>query len=106
MTRSEFLTLLDEILQKVRDKFIEKNVSYGAEEDVFHNFRSTARRVIPGQFVDEYEDMYRVLLCYQDKHRVALASLGLEEPEFEERVIDDIVYDVIAIAMKREKGGC
>jgi hypothetical protein len=54
------------------------------------------------KFDSEYEDMYRTMLAYQDKHRVALANLGLDEPEFEERCLDEIVYTLLAIALHRE----
>ena len=102
MTRDDFYPLINEILDKVKKKFTEKNESYGQEGDLFHNFRGTAKRVMQAKFDSEYEDMYRVMLAYQDKHRVALANLGLEEPEFEERCLDEIVYTLLAIALHRE----
>jgi hypothetical protein len=102
MTRSDFYPLLDEIYEKVKEKFAGKNASYGQEQDLFYNFRQTAKRTMQAQFSSEYEDMYRVMLAYQDKHRVALANRGLDEPEFEERCIDEIVYTLLAIALHRE----
>ena len=102
MTRADFYLIMDEIIEKIKKLFSTKNDSYGQEEDLFHNFRRTAERVLPGQFENEYEDMYRVMLTYQDKHRVALANRGLEEPEFEERCLDEIVYTLLAIALHRE----
>ena len=102
MTRDDFYPLMAEMLDNVKKKFTEKNESYGQEEDLFHNFRGTAKRVMQAKFDSEYEDMYRVMLAYQDKHRVALANLGLDEPEFEERCLDEIVYTLLAIALHRE----
>ena len=102
MTRDDFYPLMAEMLDKVKKKFTEKNESYGQESDLFYNFRRTAKRVMQAKFDSEYEDMYRVMLAYQDKHRVALANLGLDEPEFEERCLDEIVYTLLAIALHRE----
>jgi hypothetical protein len=93
---------MEEILEKVKALFSQKNESYGQDQDLFHNFRKTAKRVMQAKFDSEYEDMYRVMLAYQDKHRVALANLGLDEPEFEERCLDEIVYTLLAIALHRE----
>ena len=102
MTRDDFYPLMAEMLDNVKKKFTEKNESYGQESDLFYNFRRTAKRVMQAKFDSEYEDMYRVMLAYQDKHRVALANLGLDEPEFEERCLDEIVYTLLAIALHRE----
>ena len=102
MTRDNFYPLMAEMLDNVKKKFNQKNKSYGQEGDIFHNFRKTAKRVMQSRFESEYEDMYRVMLAYQDKHRVALANLGLDEPEFEERCLDEIVYTLLAIALHRE----
>lgn len=102
MTRSDFYPIMNEVLDKVKKKFTKKNESYGQEEDLFYNFRSTAERVMQARFETKYEDMYRVMLTYQDKHRVALENLGLDEPEFEERCLDEIVYTLLAIALHRE----
>jgi hypothetical protein len=102
MTRDDFYPLMAEMLDNVKKKFNQKNKSYGQESDLFYNFRRTAKRVMQSRFESEYEDMYRTMLAYQDKHRVALANLGLDEPEFEERCLDEIVYTLLAIALHRE----
>ncbi len=81
--------------------FAAKNHSYGADDDVFYNFRETARRVMRGQFPSEAEDMFRVLAAYVDKHWVALCNRGLEDPDFEERCRDIAIYMLIAIALRR-----
>lgn len=99
MTRDEFVRGLDEQLQKVRDLFNQKNESYGQQDDVFYNFRSTAKRVFD---TDVPAAMFQVLMIYMDKHLVALANRGISDQEFELRLRDIIVYSLIAIAMGRE----
>lgn len=106
MTRTEFVGMLDGLFAEMKALFEQKNESYGADDDLFYNFRETARRVIRGAFVDQHEDMFSVLACYIDKHWVALCNRGLADPEFEQRFKDIIVYSLMAIAMKREKEGC
>lgn len=69
MTRDDFYPLMAEMLDNVKKKFNQKNKSYGQEGDLFHNFRKTAKRVMQAKFDSEYEDMYRTMLVYQDKHR-------------------------------------
>jgi hypothetical protein len=102
VTRLEFSELLDKLLDQIRDLFSTKNQSYGAGGDVFHNFRNTARRVLPQQFESEHEEMFRVLAVYADKHWVALCNKGLSDSEFEERCKDIMVYMTLAIAMKKD----
>jgi hypothetical protein len=100
-TKADLLNLIDELLPQIRDKFAYKNKAYGRDEDAFHNFRNTAKRVLND---DSFEGMYKTLLVYKDKHDVALANRGMDDPEFEERFIDNIVYSLIAIGMKRARG--
>jgi hypothetical protein len=102
MTRDDFLPLWADVADKIAVLFATKNKSYGASEDLFHNFRATAKRVLPGQ--NEQEAMFQVLACYVDKHWVALCNRGLADPEFEERCKDIIVYMALALAMKKGKG--
>lgn len=104
MKREEFQKTLSEAVKGIEKLFSYKNKSYGAEEDVFHNFRATAKRVIKGQYDNEYEDMFRVLACYVDKHWIALCNRGLQDPEFEERCWDIITYMLLAISLYNEKG--
>jgi hypothetical protein len=100
-TKQDLLDLIDELLPQIREKFAYKNKSYGRDEDAFHNFRNTARRVLND---DSFEGMYKTLLVYKDKHDVALANRGMDDPEYEERFIDNIVYSLIAIGMRRARG--
>lgn len=99
MTRDDFFEITCETWGKIEDLFNIKNKSYGRGDDIFHNFRETALRLTR---CDSPEHMFQVLLVLQDKHRVALANRGLDDPEFEERVMDDIIYSLLAIAMYRE----
>jgi len=99
-TKQDLLNLIDELLPQIRDKFAYKNKAYGRDEDAFHNFRNTAKRVLND---DSFEGMYKTLLVYKDKHDVALANRGMDDPEFEERFIDNIVYSLIAIGMNRAR---
>ncbi len=105
MKRDDFKPVLNEVVENIEDLFTYKNKSYGVEDDLFHNFRSTAKRVLPGQFDTDHEDMFRVLACYVDKHWVALCNRGLADAEFEERCKDIIVYMMLAIAMHRDREG-
>lgn len=99
MKRQDFMTILDELGEEIKELFICKNKSYGVEDDLHHNFRETARRVLSGQ-----KDIFKVLACYVDKHWVALCNRGLQDPEFESRCMDIIVYMVLAITMNRSTG--
>lgn len=105
MKRDDFVKILSETVEETKWLFSRKNKSYGAEDDVFYNFRTTARRVIKGQYEDEHEDMLRVLCCYVDKHWVAICNRGLSDPEFSERCQDIINYMFIALALHSEWRG-
>ncbi len=100
MTRQEFVEkVLEPSLKEIQELFSLKNKSYGIEDDAFHNFRSTALRV---HGTDDHEIMFRVLYCYMDKHLVALANRGMDDPECESRLRDIIVYCLIGLAMVKE----
>lgn len=114
ITRQELAEIMVGKMQDIEKKFGYKNGNYGAGEDAFFNFRSTANRaVIPflrakyGIEVSEGDAMFLTLMVYMDKHLTALAKNGLADKEFEDRNEDDIVYSLIAIAMARvaTKGG-
>lgn len=68
MKRSDFQKVLTETAREIENLFARKNKSYGVEEDLFHNFRNTAERVVKGRYEDLHEDMFRVLAVYVDKH--------------------------------------
>lgn len=106
MTYEEFLDFLNDEFENIRELFQTKNQVYGAGDDVFFNFRETARRVYPGfdncDPPAQYADMFTVLLTLMDKHLVAIYNGGLHTPEIEERMRDIIVYCLIGLAMIRE----
>lgn len=93
-------TVLADVIRAECDRICEtfsyKNKSYGANEDAFHNFRSTAIRVHGN---DSADNMLKTLLTYKDKHDVAIANRGLDDQEFVERCRDIAVYSLIAIGM-------
>lgn len=99
MTRLEFHRILDQEFAQIRDLFDYKNLSYGADDDLFHNFRETAKRVF---HKSSYQDMFKVLTTYVDKHWIALCNNGLDDPECLLRLRDIIVYALIGIAMYKE----
>lgn len=105
MKREDFRKTISETTKRIEKLFAYKNKSYGMEDDVFYNFRASAGRVIKAQYDDAYEDMFRVLACYVDKHWVALCNKGLQDSEFEERCLDIINYMLLAIALHGERAG-
>lgn len=100
MTRTEFAEFAKKKLEEVMELFRQKNQSYGQGADAFFNFKSSGRRVYG---VESYENSFRVLLTYMDKHLVALANKGIDEPEFESRLKDVIVYCLLAMGMGEER---
>jgi hypothetical protein len=99
-TRTEFLERLDKEFQRIREIFTERNKSYGKDEDLFHNFRQSAIRHFGN---DSTESMFKVAEILVDKHNVALANKGANDPVCDERLSDRIVYSLIEKAMLLEK---
>lgn len=99
MTRNEFVPFMETIFNQLRALFTNKNHSYGQTDDAFFNFRETARRHLGGE---DYPALFKALSIMKDKHAVALANKGLDDPEVEQRLLDQIVYDLLALAMYRE----
>jgi hypothetical protein len=99
-TRTEFLERLDKEFQRIREIFTERNKSYGKDEDLFHNFRQSAIRHFGD---DSSENMFKVAEILVDKHNVALANKGANDPVCDERPSDRIVYSLIEKAMLLEK---
>lgn len=104
LNRNGLRDVIGRELRVVEDLFVDKNESYGDEDDAFHNFRSTAQRIygLQQDEVDE-DDMFSVLQIYADKHLVALAAGGINTAEFKERCRDIVVYYLIAIALKERQ---
>lgn len=103
MSRDRFIQLMNEILEKVKNLFEEKNKSYArGGKDAFYNFRANAIR-LHGDGTPE--NMYKILYAQMDKHLVALANNGLYDPEFEQRCLDNINYNLIALGIFKEYKG-
>lgn len=104
MKREHFLkTVLPQVFNTVQDKFCVKNKSYGHDDDLFYNFRSTALRILkPRTELALYRAMLQTLLIYVDKHLVAMSNASFDDSEFEERAVDIMVFMAIALAMYRE----
>lgn len=102
MSRDKFIHQLNEDLDRVKMTFETKNKSYGKGDDAFHNFRATAIRKYGDGSPDK---MYDILFTLMDKHLVALANNALDDPEFEERTRDVIVYSLIALGIYKEYKG-
>ena len=100
MDRQHFQAYMTDILQKALLKFSTKNKGYGQADDVWHNFRSSAKRVWGDS---EWDTMFLTLMTYVDKHLVALCNGGIGENEYQERWDDIIVYACLAKAMRVER---
>lgn len=100
ITRTEFLESLEDEFQQIKDLFTERNKSYGADGDLFYNFRQSAVRHFGN---DSTESMFKVAEILVDKHNVALANKGANDPVCDERLSDRIVYSLIEKAMLLEK---
>lgn len=99
MTRNELREAIKAECVAIIDLFDRKNQSYGADNEAFHNFVETARRVFGSP---DLRLAFQVLLVYADKHLVALTNRGLDDPEAADRLRDIAVYALIGLAMWRE----
>jgi len=103
MNKVELRNAIVEIFnRKVIPKFLEKNNSYGSEkENAFYNFEQTGIRLStnPDINLDELDKRLLPLFAYMDKHQVALMQHLSHTAEFSERMVDNIVYGFIALAM-------
>lgn len=98
--RNELFQLVAEReFNNIMELFSRKNKCYGRDADLFHNFRETARRI---EGNTDRPAMFKVLATYVDKHWVALCNCGLDDPEYEERLRDIIVYCLLALCLMEE----
>lgn len=99
MNREQFTTMLDSEFGRIKDLFALRNESYGSQDDLFYNFRETARRELPEEYrQNEPAAMFKVAEILLDKHNTALAK-GIAVNEVRERLQDRIVYSLLQIAM-------
>ena len=95
--RSDFVLFIRDKFEEIERLFDRKNAGYGAQQDLFWNFRQTAERLYPEMYAKEpFAAMFLVAETLVDKHNVALAK-GIEVSECDERLIDRIVYSLLQL---------
>ena len=100
--RSDFVLFIRDKFEEIEKLFVRKNAGYGAQQDLFWNFRQTAERLYPEMYAKEpYAAMFLVAETLVDKHNVALAK-GLAVSECDERLMDRIVYSLLQLKMVYE----
>ena len=99
MNRQRLSSHVEEQCGKIITCFKYKNKDYGGSEDGFKNFREAAKRWL-GE--DSYENMFKTLNIYADKHLIALSNTGIKGSEVSERLIDIAVYALLAHALYTE----
>jgi hypothetical protein len=100
MTPAELKQFIKMDSEQLYYKFTSKNKEYGNQDDAFHNFRETARRIIGGD--PTVDDMFYVLMVLADKHWVALAQSLSRTPDCLDKLEDIEIYCKIARAMITE----
>jgi len=99
MTHDEFLNLLNEEFERIKELFENKNKDYARKDEVFNNFNTLAKLI--GQKRET------VWLIYFMKHVLSIANwvregaMYTERPE--DRLRDIIVYALLLIGMIKEK---
>ena len=97
--RSDFVLFIRDKFEEIETLFVRKNAGYGAQHDLFWNFRQTAERLYPDLYFKEpLSAMFLVAETLVDKHNVALAK-GIEVSECEQRLLDRIVYSLLQLKM-------
>ena len=100
--RSDFVLFIRDKFGEIEKLFVQKNAGYGAQQDLFWNFRQTAKRLYPEMYAKEpFTAMFLVAETLVDKHNVALAK-GIGVSECDERLIDRIVYSLLQLKMVYE----
>ena len=100
--RSDFVLFIRDKFEEIEKLFVRKNAGYGAQQDLFWNFRQTAARLYPEMYAQEpFAAMFLVAETLVDKHNVALAK-GLAVSECDERLMDRIVYSLLQLKMVYE----
>ena len=100
--RTDFVLFIRDKFGEIEKLFVRKNAGYGAQQDLFWNFRQTAERLYPAMYAEEpFAAMFLVAETLVDKHNVALAK-GLAVNECDERLMDRIVYSLLQLKMVYE----
>ena len=91
---------INQICADVQAKFLEKNAQYGDENGLqsFVNMLPTAK-LCGMRAESEGELMFFTAELLADKHRVALLQNGFNDRDFEERMVDRIVYLMLQLSM-------
>ena len=101
--RRDFVLFIRDKFEEIEKLFVRKNAGYGAQQDLFWNFRQTAERLYPDMYAQEpFAAMFLVAETLVDKHNVALAK-GLAVSECDERLMDRIVYSLLQLKMVYER---
>ena len=100
ISKKELALAINQICMDVQEKFIAKNAQYGDENGLrsFHDMLPTAKAVGMGA-ESEAELMFFTAELLADKHRAALLQNGFKDGNFEERMIDLIVYRMLQLSM-------
>lgn len=99
MNRQNLAEHIEGQCEKIISCFKYKNKDYGGSDDGFKNFREASKRWLGD---DSYENMFRTLNIYADKHLIALSNTGIKGSEVSERLIDIAVYALLAHALYAE----
>ena len=100
ISQKELGMSINQICVDVQAKFLEKNAQYGDENGLqsFVNMLPTVKLCGLGAESEE-ELMFFTAELLADKHRVALLQNGFNDKDFEERMVDRIVYLMLQLSM-------
>lgn len=96
---SDFDKFIKVEIENIVALFKRKSKAYGTVNDVFYNFRNTAKRMHGD---DTFDNMFLIAETYKDKHNVVL-SKGITAPEAKERLRNIILYSILQLAMIKKK---
>ena len=95
---NEFISFIDDELERVGDLFAEKQQQYSAGADPLSNFRTGA---MLEHHDDSYDMMYDVAKGYLNKHIAFLYEHGIVD-KTEESLRDMVVYGLIMLYMVKK----
>lgn len=95
---NEFISFIDDELERVGDLFAEKQQQYSAGADPLSNFRTGA---LLEHRDGSYEKMYEVAKGYLNKHIAFLYDHGIVD-KTEESLRDMVVYGLIMLYMVKK----
>ena len=95
---NEFISFIDDELERVGDLFAEKQQQYSAGADPLSNFRTGA---LLEHRDGSYEKMYEVAKGYLNKHIAFLYDHGIVD-KTEESLRDMVIYGLIMLYMVKK----